>query len=164
MGKTFPVIQLFSLSISNSIILIRSWGVPILPRGCIFSLAFNAIGLEVIPAAKGVSIKLGAITLKRRFFFAYVAAADRAKPSTPALAAAIASWFFNPIEAAALEISTTDAFSKSRPVDRTTLKDVFKFWLIVNSNSSFDVLWAGFKRMLPARFITPSISPKFSIP
>ena len=30
-------------------------------------------------------------------------------------------------EAAALDIRTTDAFSKRRPVDRTTLKDVFKF-------------------------------------
>ena len=56
----------------------------------------------------GVCTNPGAMALNRIFLAAYDAAADCISPTTPALAAAIASWFAMPIRAAADDIKITD--------------------------------------------------------
>ena len=68
-----------------------SLGSPILPTGCIFSLAFKLIGLSTILFANGVFVKLGAIALNLSPFLAYVLEADRTIASIPALEATIIS-------------------------------------------------------------------------
>lgn len=68
-----------------------SLGTPILPNGWRATDACSKTSLANSPSVIGVRTRPGATTLTRTPHRAYVAAADRANPSTPALAAAIAS-------------------------------------------------------------------------
>ena len=112
----------------------------------------------------GVSTIPGDIVLNRSFFLAYVFAADLVRPSTPALAEAISSWFDKPMLAAAVDIRTIELFSSSAPAARTTENELLRFVFIVYSNSSSVHLWAGFNIKLPGRQTIASTVPNFSRP
>lgn len=91
MAIVCPVIQLCSEDNIQEMAEAISSGSPILPSGCIANDAFREESFEVIRSDRGVRVKPGATQFTRMPLFAYVAAAERVKPSTPAFAAAIAS-------------------------------------------------------------------------
>ena len=89
--KFCPVIQLLFLSSKYIIILLISFGSPILFSACIFSLAFRAIEFSVMLRARGVLVSPGETVFTLIFFLEYVLAADLDRPSIPAFAEQINS-------------------------------------------------------------------------
>mmetsp|Transcript_16535 Transcript_16535/g.35769 ORF Transcript_16535/g.35769 Transcript_16535/m.35769 type:complete len:226 (-) Transcript_16535:174-851(-) len=131
-------------------------------NACIPSDAFRAAGLPVIRAAKGVFVRPGATQFTRMFLGAYVEAALRARPVTPALAAAMASWLGMPCLATADEQNTMEP--PPLPImrfteERSTLKQDVRFSLMTWSNSASEVVCADLSTMLPTQFATPLMWP-----
>ena len=88
-------------------------------------------------AVKGVRVTPGATQLTRIPRAAYEAAADKTRPMTPALAAAMASWLARPTRAAAEDTSTIDppAFIIARAPARTTANALVRYVATMVSHS-----------------------------
>src|SRR5262245_65770713 len=78
------------------------------PSGCSATDRLRAVSSIVSGAVSDVRTRPGATAFTRMARLAYDAAADRTSPRTPALAAAMASWFAIPSRAAADDNRTTE--------------------------------------------------------
>ena len=140
--------------------LATSSGAPILPKGCMFLECSKVRSEAVILEANGVSTRPGAMALIRMPLRAYVAALERTSPSTPPLAAAMASWLGSPMLAAAELIRTIlPPFVSRRIAARVTENAVVRFRRIVSSYSGWEVMVIGLRRIDPAKQATASNPP-----
>src|SRR5271166_3478500 len=106
--STCPVTQLCSGLNSHSKAAATSAGSPMRPRACMAVEALREASFSVNRAVIGVRTSPGATQFTRMPRGAYVAAAERVRPITPALAAAIASWLARPTRAAHDETRTIE--------------------------------------------------------
>mmetsp|Transcript_44622 Transcript_44622/g.74433 ORF Transcript_44622/g.74433 Transcript_44622/m.74433 type:complete len:262 (+) Transcript_44622:143-928(+) len=148
----------------NTIARATSSASAIRPRACMLVDILSAVSLPVMRAVMGVRVSPGATQFTRMLAPAYVAAADRASPTIPAFAAAMASWLGSPVWATAEEqrtmdpplgdcllITLTAAFTAQNALNR--------FVLITSLNSSSVVVCAGLRSTEPTQFTTPSTRP-----